>query len=289
MIAAAGVSGKAAISTVPPPHRARRDLIAPLVVAFASLTTIGRAEPPSDDDRALPCRPTIACTADIVPAGTFEVEAGVLFRRIDGRARQWTFPLLLKQTVTETVQVQVGSNGYSIVEGDVPAQYLDDVVVGPKVHLLDQTRSRPSVAFSIELSIPTFRQVGYLRTYDVLATGFATKGLGPVQADLNAGVNLWRVEGAPRPQEFAALAVSGTIVGRLGAMLEGYIFSDASPVASRDGGLLFAFDEEVRPWLVLDEGADLGLYPSNRAYSVFVGTTIIAAVLWRGSRSRERR
>ena len=288
MIAAADVSGKVAISTVPPPHRARRDLVAPLVVALASLATIGRAAPPSDDDHALPCRPTIACTADIVSPGTFEAEAGVLFRRIDGPARQWTFPFLLKQTLTETVQVQVGSNGYSIVEGDVPVQYLDDVVVGPKVHLLDQTPGRPSVAFSVELSIPTFRQVGYLRTYDVLTTGFATKDLGPVHADLNAGVNLWRIEGAPRPQEFVALALSRTVVGPLGAMLEGYIFSDASPVASRDGGLLCAFDEEVRPWLVLDEGADLGVYPSNRAYSVFVGATIIAAVLWRRSRSQER-
>jgi hypothetical protein len=287
MIAAPDMSGRVALSTVPPPHRARRDLIVPLVVAFACLATIGRAEPPSDNDRALPCRPTIACTADIVSPGTFEVEAGALFRRIDGTARQWTFPFLLKQTVTETVQVQVGSNGYSIVEGDVPAQYLDDVVVGPKVHLLDQTRSRPSVAFSVELSIPTFRQVGYLRTYDVLATAFATKDLGPVHADLNAGVNLWRIDGAPRPQELAALALSGTVVGPLGAMLEGYIFSDASPVAYRDGGLLFALDEEVRPWLVLDEGADLGLYPSNRAYSVFLGATIIAAVLWRRSRSQE--
>ena len=288
MIAAPDVSGKVAISTVPPPHRARRDLIAPLVVTFASLAKIGRAEPPSDSDHALPCRPTIACTADVVPPGTFEVETGVLFRRIDGGARQLTVPFLLKQTLTETVQVQVGSNGYSIIEGDVPAQYLDDVVVGPKVHLPDQTRSRPSLAFSVELSIPTLRQVGYLRTYDVLATGFATKDLGPVHADLNAGVNLWRSEGAPRPQEFAALALSGTVVGPLGAMLEGYIFSDASPVAYRDGGLLFALDEEVRPWLVLDEGADLGLYPSNRAYSVFVGATIIAAVLWRRSRSQGR-
>lgn len=145
MIAPADVSGKVPISTVQPPHRARRDLIAPLVVAFASLATIGRAEPPSDSDHALPCRPTIACTAAFVPPGTFEVETGVLFRRIDGGARQWTVPFLLKQTLTETVQVQVGGNGYGIIEGDVPAQYFDDVVVGPKVHLLDQTRSRPSL------------------------------------------------------------------------------------------------------------------------------------------------
>jgi hypothetical protein len=29
----------------------------------------------NDDRKALPCRPTIACTADIVPPGSFELEA----------------------------------------------------------------------------------------------------------------------------------------------------------------------------------------------------------------------
>jgi hypothetical protein len=42
-----------------------------------------------DDDRqALPCRPTIACTADIVPPGSFELEIGYLFRKLRKVATQ---------------------------------------------------------------------------------------------------------------------------------------------------------------------------------------------------------
>jgi len=57
----------------------------------------------------------------------------------------------------------------------------------------------------------------------------------------------WRLTGV---SVLSGAPPSPTAVGPLGAMLEDYIFSDTSPVAYRDGGLLFAFDEEVRPWCV---------------------------------------
>lgn len=236
---------------------------------------------PDARDHALPCRPTIACTADIVPPGSFEVEGGVLYRRIDTQARQWTFPLLLKQTFTEALQLQVGTNGYSITRGQVPAQYLDDVTIGPKLHLADQSERMPALAVSAQASIPTFRRRGYLQTYDALFTGYVTKDLGPIHADLNAGMNLWRIEDHPLPQGFAALACSMNLIAPFGAMVEGYAFSNAAPVTARDGGLLFALSQTPRPWLVLDEGADWGLFPSTRAFSLFVGFTVIPAVLWR--------
>lgn len=239
------------------------------------------AELPDHRDHALPCRPTIACTADIVLPGSFEVEGGVLYRRNNRRGRQWTFPLLLKQTFTEALQLQVGSNGYSILSGDVPTQYQDDVVVGPKLHLLDQTRVVPALALSAQASIPTFRREGYLQTYDALFTGYATKDVGPVHVDLNAGMNLWRVEERPLPQAFAALALSMELLSPIGAMVEGYVFSDAAPVARRDGGLLFALSQSPKPWLIFDEGADVGFFPSTRAFSLFIGFTVIPAVLWR--------
>ena len=64
-------------------------------------------------------------------------------------------------------------------------------------------------------------------------------------------------------------------------MLEGYVFSDAAPVASRDAGILFAVSQTLAPWLVIDEGADLALFRSTRSYSLFVGFTVIPIVLWR--------
>ncbi len=178
------------------------------------------------------------------------------------------------------MQLQVGSNGDSIARGEVPSQYLDDLVVGPKLHVLDQTKVLPALAFSIEASVPTFRRAGYLRTYDALPTGFASKDVVSVHADLNVGVNLWRFE-RPLPQAFAALALSRELFGPVGAMVEGYLFSDAAPVAARDEGFLFALSQTPRPWLIFDEGPDVGFYPSTRAFRLFAGFTVIPAVLWR--------
>jgi len=64
-------------------------------------------------------------------------------------------------------------------------------------------------------------------------------------------------------------------------MGEAYYFSNAAPVAPRDGGLLFAFTHSPRSWIVFDLGADIGWFPTTRAYSLFVGMSIIPVVLWR--------
>ena len=66
-----------------------------------------------------------------------------------------------------------------------------------------------------------------------------------------------------------------------GLMAEAYAFSDAAPVAAKDGGVLFAVTHAPRAWLMFDFGGDIGFFPATRAYSVFVGMTIIPVVLWR--------
>src|SRR5262249_28224791 len=153
--------------------------------------------------RVLPCRPTIACTADLVAPGTLEIEAGYVYRRAAGGAAQRTWPFLIKLTVAPWVQIQVGSNGYTASPGSAPARYFDNVNLGLKFHLADQLGARPAFAISGALSVPTSAgQEGYVRAYDALFTGYASKDLGPVHVDLNAGVNLWRLEDHPLPQGF---------------------------------------------------------------------------------------
>src|SRR5580700_5739927 len=93
---------------------------------------------PDARDHALPCRPTVSCTADIAAPGTLEVEGGLLFSRLGGPAREWSYPFLLKQTLTKLLQLQIASNGLTTVRGVAPAQYLDNVGAGLKLHLRDQ-------------------------------------------------------------------------------------------------------------------------------------------------------
>jgi hypothetical protein len=245
---------------------------------LAATRNAGAADPPGET-HTLPCRPTIACTADFVPPGTFEIETGTLFRQL-GSGRQWTLPFLAKLTLVQWFQFQFGSNGYSVARGRVPEQFLDDVQVGGKIHLVDQQALWPSLSVSALASIPTVQGQGYLRTYDALLTAYVTKDFGPLHADFNVGENVWRIERAPRPQEFVALAVSMTLLPPLGVMAESYYFTDAAPISMRDGGFLFALSQSPRPWLMFDCGGDIGMFPSTRAYSLFVGMTIVPVLLW---------
>lgn len=119
---------------------------------FRSVGLAHRYQPGGADlpgaTRTLPCRPTIACTADIVPPGAFELEAGALFRRLGSAERQWTFPFLSKLTIASWLQLQVGSNGYSVAYGKLAAQFLDNVEVGGKFHFIDSAGD-----FTVELPL----------------------------------------------------------------------------------------------------------------------------------------
>ena len=149
------------------------------------------------------------------------------------------------------------------------------------MHALDQSDVAPSLSFSALASLPTAAAEGYLRTYDAFFTAYATKDFGPLHADLNAGANVWRIEEDPRLQEWVALALSTNLPPPFGVMVETYYFTDSAPVAPRDGGFLFALSHSPKPWLMFDFGGDIGMFPSTRAYSVFVGLSVVPVLLWR--------
>jgi hypothetical protein len=260
-------------------------LFASALVPACAASRIASAAPslPNDDDVTLPCRPTIACTADLVPPGALEIESGALYRRAGGPEHRgvWAVPVLAKLTLVEQLQLQVGSNGYTTTVSPPTERYVDDVVITPKLHFLDQTAYLPSLSVSAELSVPTLRATGYLRTYDALFTGYVTKDLGPIHADLNGGVNLWRIEDRPVPQGFTALALSANLVAPFGIMAEGYVFSDALPVSRRDGGFLFALSHAPKRWLVFDVGGDIGFFPSTHSFAAFFGMTVVPVFFWR--------
>jgi hypothetical protein len=250
--------------------------------AFVTLAALCGASARADDQvTALPCRPTIACTADIVPPGALELEVGYLYRSLNGGVNQHSVPFLFKLTLARWLQLQVGGNGPTFADRPVPVRYVDDVDFGFKLHLVDQTAGRPSMAVSAALSVPLADDMpGFVRTYDVLVTAYATKDIAWLHADLNAGLNLWRVEGPIAAQPWVALALSAPLPAGLGAMIEGYYFARAQPLAPRDAGLLLAASYSPRPWIVLDAGGDLGLVRSTRAASAFVGLTVVPIVLW---------
>ena len=258
----------------------RRSRLAAVALTVALARQSSANVTPDPTYSAIPCRPTIACTADIVPPGVVELETGYLLRRLGDGANQSSIPFLLKVTLLEWVQLQVGSNGPTVASAPSEARFFDDVTVGLKLHVRDQTRRAPSISLSSTLSIPTFQATGYTRTYDALFTVYITKDFGWLHADWNIGGNLWRIEGSPLPQLWTALALSVQLPRNFGAMIETYYFSDAAPVNPRDGGILAAVSYQPRKWVVLDAGLDVGLVQSTRVASAFVGVTLIFLDLW---------
>jgi hypothetical protein len=234
---------------------------------------------PDDRAKTLPCRPTVSCTADIAAPGTLEIESGGFFSRNEAGDRVLSFPFLLKQTFTPLLQLQVGSNGYTVARGGSPANYFDNVFVGPKLHLKDQADFWPSLAITAQLSAPTVAASGYARYYNAFLTGHASKDLGPVHVDVNGGANVWRIDDSSAAQGFAVLALSTSIVGPIGGALETYYFTNA-PAVPRDGGVRGALNATLRRWLVLDLGGDVGFFSETRAFSLLLGMTIVPVVFW---------
>src|ERR1700722_2442530 len=107
--------------------------VALLALAFMLHSSLSAAlELPGDSDKAVPCRPTVSCTADLAAPGTTEFEGGSLFTSQGSAGNQTAFPILTKFTMAPWSQLQVGSNGYTVVHADPSAQYFDDVTVGNK-------------------------------------------------------------------------------------------------------------------------------------------------------------
>jgi hypothetical protein len=225
-----------------------------------------------EESHVLPCRPTVACTANIEAAGTVTVEAGYLGSRLEHDLTAQSVPYLVKWSISEWLQGQLGSNGPTLVQGPAPARYHDNLTVGAKARLLAGDSTALSVSAAVSAPLPA--QEGYLRAWDAFFTGYLSHYLPlGVSADLNLGLDLWRIgDGAALAQPWGALALGHELPAGFSAMAEPHVFLDASPVAPADSGVLLALSRGFGSSLVVDGGVNFGI-ASDREVSVFVGLT----------------
>jgi hypothetical protein len=234
------------------------------------------AASPSDDVHVAQCRPTVTCTADLASPGTLELEIGGQLRWQDGGGTQLTTPFLAKLPLAHWLEVQLGTNGYTRADA---ASYVDNVVGGAKLHLLDQTAARPSVAVTASVAVPTLAQRGYVRAYDLGLVAHASKDIGDLHLDVNMGVAVDELGGPRAYQPFAALAATYAITKRLSLALEPHYFADASPSAPRDVGAIAALELAVRGWLVVDCALDAVGW-DQRSLAAIAGVSLAPVRLW---------
>lgn len=225
-----------------------------------------------------PCRPTVSCTADMIAQGQLEVEVGYLYQN-EPIGYQSSTPLLIKLTLIDDLQVQVGGNGLvTDTSTDSTYAYFDDVTVGLKYRLLKQSRYIPSMAISAIETIPMPRRLGYNWDHDTLIY-HASDTYRWLHADFNYGINFWRGDGA-QTQTYAALAFSAALSDLVSLIGEGSTFSDADPISPHNNTLIAAVAVSPRSWMTFDAAIEQSYYRDFQVTSYTVGVTVLPGQLW---------
>lgn len=250
-----------------------------LLASIATYPTASFAEDAGDEHLAddeikvLPCRPTIACTAEIVKRGVLEVETGFA-RRHSADAPVSTVQALVKYSVTDRVQLQLGTNNLVMAQHGSDTQTLDGVYGGTKLVLRDQSERAPAISVSALVMLPTRDGASAAtQTTDGYFWAYASKDLGSVHADFNVGLDVLSIDHHPAVQELVALSLSRDLAYGVGAMLEGYTYEGGGDYAEHDAGILTGLSYALTPRIMFDAGADIALYRDARHLTLFGGLT----------------
>lgn len=216
--------------------------------------------------KAQPCRPTVACTAELVPAGHLEAEVGGA-----GTTSSQSLNVLVKVSLLDWLQLQGGTDNF-LVRSGAGLSAIDGGLAVLKARLLAQDSWWPTISLSTKLVMPTRpNATGVQQTIDFVGTAHVSKDLGPLHADLNGTVLVY---GGAQVQGQGALAVSGGLPASLGAALEVHSTFGNARLAN-DGGVRAVVTWSPVDWLVFDVGGDVGFFPTTRAWSLFGGLTLV--------------
>ncbi|MFZ5440683.1 MAG: hypothetical protein ACOZQL_11795 [Myxococcota bacterium] len=157
---------------------------AAVVVAVAATTAAAQVTLSGSVGQAEegPVAPTPCCTAALVPAGHFELETNYSGDTA-GSSFVHTSNLMLKYSLTDRIQVQVGTPNFLVGGVDTTRHSFDGLNVGVKYLVFDEGERRPALAVSAHLVFPTWGDAGFQSTFDVQGWVYATKTFGSLVFD----------------------------------------------------------------------------------------------------------
>ncbi len=219
---------------------------------------------------AVPNRPTIASTAEVVQPGVLELEYG--FEGGDGHQN---INGLVKFGLTKWLEVRVANNP---ILRDSGVFGTGDSGAGFKLRMFSQNQGwRPTVTVLYALTIPSASHGLGAQAYGHAIQILVSKDFGKHHFDWNEGIQL---SGRPRPLPsgydrgyFSALSWSHPLRGKwaVTAELAGTSkINDATPGVMT---ILFAPIYNVSPRLVLDAGAYVAVYGNLPRVTAFFGVT----------------
>ena len=228
----------------------------------------------SDQITAVPNRPTIASTAEMVPLGVFEIEYG-----LEGGDGHQNINGLLKWGAAKNLELWFLNNP---VEREGGTAGLGDSGAGFKYKLFPQLKARPTVAILYVATLPTAKPELGVGAMAYLVQVLVSKDFGKHHFDVNEGVQFVgrpRLVGFDR-RYFTALSYSLPLKGKWGytGEIAGYSWQNAVTPASMT--LLNAATYNITPRLVLDGGAYFAAYGNLPRMTFFVGVTYSVADLY---------
>lgn len=264
-------------------------LFAALLAAAASLPAqdapapspqTAQSAPPANPVVAVPNRPTIASTAEVVQRGVLEIEYG--FEGGDGHQN---INGLVKFGISKTLELRFANNPF---QRDAAVAGTGDSGAGFKWKFLPQRGWRPTLSLLYGATIPTANHGLGAQASGHSVQLLVSKDLGKHHFDFNEGVQF---AGRPGPggggfdrNYFTALSWSHPVRGSLGftAEIAGFSWTNAANPATLT--LLFAPTYNVTPGFVLDAGAYVAAYGNLPRITFFCGATYSIADLYRKSR-----
>ena len=230
--------------------------------------------PAHDEIVAVPNRPTLASTAEMVSSGVFEIEYG--FEAADAHQN---INGLLKFGVVKNLELWFLNNP---IECDSGTAGLGDSGAGFKYKLFPQKRARPTVSILYIATIPTARPELGVGAMAHLVQVLVSKDFGKHHFDFNEGVQF-----VGRPQQggfdrryFSALSYSRPLKGKWGytGEIAGYSWQNRSTPATMT--ILNAATYNVTSRMVLDGGVYFAVYGSLPRATFFAGLTYSIADLY---------
>jgi hypothetical protein len=223
---------------------------------------------------AVPNRPTLASTAEMVQLGVFEIEYGL--EAADGHQN---INGLLKWGALKNLELWFLNNP---IERDVGLAGLGDSGAGFKYKLFPQKNARPTLSILYVATLPTAKPQLGAGAMQHLAQVLVSKDFGKHHFDANEGVQF---VGRPAASGFdrtyfTALSYSHPLTVKWAYTAEIAGFSRANASAPATLTLLAAPTYNLSPRLVFDGGAYVAVYGNLPRVTFFLGLTYSVADLY---------
>jgi hypothetical protein len=242
-----------------------------------------QAGPGAIEIAAVPNRPTIASTAEVVQSGVLELEYG-----FEGGNGHQNINGLVKFGLTKWLEVRVANNP---ILRDAEVFGTGDSGAGFKLRFFSENdKWRPTTTLLYEATIPSASHNLGTQAYGHAVQLLVSKDFGKHHFDWNEGIQLMERQ-FPFPQGydrgyFSALAWSHPLRGKWAITAELAGTSKISDAVPGEMTILFAPTYNVSPRLVLDAGAYFAAYGNLPRVTAFFGVTYSIADLYRHKKNK---